>query len=385
VGHDARHIDQKESHLKRLQGTTEASRLADLTADALERHLFGLRTAKLASQTVNHARKYAVAFMNWCVKTGRIESNPLAVVPKLDASRDRRRIRRPLTTEELERLLDVADDCGRKPWYLAASLAGLRRGDLERLTWADVDFEAGTVTVRGGKARRVDLVPMHPQLAAELERLRSDALSLPTAKVFPEAVTNLTRAKDFLRAGLAHREVVIGADGKPVMIGRGKKKRPKTRIVTEDAEGRVVDLHALRTTLGTQLARAGVAPQIAQRIMRHGDYRTTLKHYTVLGLADTAAAIERLPTVGEAREAALATGTVDNRPDSARQHNRQHTEGDSARRQPTECDKPLQRPFRGIERKSLPHTDESDATRRETAGSEQRATGLEPATFNLEG
>ncbi len=31
----------------------------------------------------------------------------------------------------------------------------------------------------------------------------------------------------------------------------------------------------LRTTLGTQLARAGVAPQITQRIMRHADFRTT--------------------------------------------------------------------------------------------------------------
>jgi hypothetical protein len=92
------------------------------------------------------------------------------------------------------------------------------------------------------------------------------------------------RLKDFLRAGIARREPVLDADGKPVMIGKGKRRRPKMKIVTEDAEGRVVDLHAMRTTLGTNLARAGVAPQIAQRIMRHGDYRTTLKHYTVLGL-----------------------------------------------------------------------------------------------------
>ncbi len=34
----------------------------------------------------------------------------------------------------------------------------------------------------------------------------------------------------------------------------------------------------LRTTLGTQLARAGVAPQITQRIMRHADFRTTNRH-----------------------------------------------------------------------------------------------------------
>ena len=67
------------------------------------------------------------------------------------------------------------------------------------------------------------------------------------------------------------------------MIGKGRWHRPKMRIVTEDAEGRVIDLPAMRTTLGTQMARQGIAPQIAQRIMGHADYRTTQKHYTVLG------------------------------------------------------------------------------------------------------
>ena len=135
-------------------------------------------------------------------------------------------------------------------------------------------------------------------------------MALPTARVFPQTVTDRTRVKDFLRAGLAREEVVVDAEGKPVMIGRGKWERPKTRIVTEDAEGRVIDLHAMRTTLGTKLARQGVAPQIAQRIMRHSDYKTTLKHYTVLGLTDTARAVNELPTI-EAPQRAAMTGTED--------------------------------------------------------------------------
>ena len=96
------------------------------------------------------------------------------------------------------------------------------------------------------------------------------------------------------------------------MVGSGKRARPKTRIVTEDADGRVIDLHALRTTLGTQLALEGVAPQIAQRIMRHSDYKTTLLHYTVLGLTDTARAVHGLRgiSVGDTRSA-RATATND--------------------------------------------------------------------------
>ena len=74
----------------------------------------------------------------------------------------------------------------------------------------------------------------------------------------------------------------------------------------------MIDLHALRTTIGTQLARVGVAPQLAQRLMRYSDYRTTLSHYTVLGLTDTAAAISKLPGVGSpGQDKERATGTAD--------------------------------------------------------------------------
>jgi integrase len=107
-------------------------------------------------------------------------------------------------------------------------------------------------------------------------------MALPAARVFPQTVTDVTRRKDFQRAGL------------PLV----------------DAEGRVLDLHGLRTWLGTGLARAGVAPQIAQRILRHRDYRTTLRHYTVLGLADTAAALQRLPAIGPHQADETKTGSA---------------------------------------------------------------------------
>ena len=310
AGHAPRHVDQKERHLDRLRDGSGATRLSDLTADALERHLRALRDDDLSARSVNFARQIAVAFLSWCVKTGRSDANPLTVVPKLDERKDRRRVRRPLTDDELARLLAVAEPAGRKAWYLAAALAGLRKSDMQRLTWADLDFEAATITIRHGKAKRVDVIPLHPQLADELKRRRDASMATPKAKVFPQTVTDLTRLKDFRRAEIAREEVVTGDDGKPVMIGSGKRRRPKTRIVATDADGRVIDLHAMRTTLGTNLARAGVAPQIAQRIMRHGDYRTTLKHYTVLGLTDTAKAVAELPAI-EPKQPAAATGTCD--------------------------------------------------------------------------
>jgi integrase len=308
-------IVDKERHLNWIMEETGASRLADLRLEVVERALAAFRELGRSPRTVNTRRETLRAFGNWCRKTGRVENHPLEFLPKLDETHDRRRIRRPVTDQELERLLKVAAERGRRGWYLGAVLAGLRRSELTKLTWASVDLEAGLLTIRDGKAKREDVVPLHPELLAELKAGRP-ADAKPTDRVFPTAVTNLTRKHDFTRAG----------------------------IPEVDEQGRVADLHGLRATLGTRLARAGIAPQVAQRIMRHADYRTTLKHYTMLSLADTTAAMHRLPggggtsapraQVSAAEVQAPVSGDGKTRP----QQIPQHSEHDHERVGATTCD-----------------------------------------------
>jgi hypothetical protein len=48
---------------------SKATRLPDLTADALELHLTTLKDRKLAARSVNFAQQTAVACYSWCVKT----------------------------------------------------------------------------------------------------------------------------------------------------------------------------------------------------------------------------------------------------------------------------------------------------------------------------
>jgi len=324
VGQAAKAIAEKRRHLGRLVAETNVKTLADLTPLVLERNMADMKATarngtdddgnakwkevEPSARLRNFRRQAAVALMSWCQKQGRVRSNPLKTVPTLDERNDRRRVRRALDDNELARLIAVARErdaalnadadfverygqSRRTAWYLAAALAGLRRGDLVRLRWSSVDLANGTITITDGKARRTDVLPIHPQLAEALDEIRPRRMTpqaLAQAKVFPHAVTSRTVAADFERAGIA-----------------------------PDAEGRIADLHALRTTLGTNLARRGVTPQVAQKIMRHADYRTTLACYTVLGLADTAAAVAQLPGVeaDEAREA--ATGTTGG-PDATR-------------------------------------------------------------------
>jgi integrase len=259
--------------------------LEDFTPTRVTRAMRARIDAGRSARTANFIRQATLALAGWITAEGRANLSDFpARIPRFDESQDRRLVRRALTPGELSRLFDAADDRGRRLWYALAYYAGLRRGELGRVTWGDVDFERGTLAIRNRKAGRLDVLPMHDELVGELRDARPllAPAALPTTRIFPTPVHGRTQLRDFARAGIPKR----------------------------DDDGRVADLHALRTTLGTNLARAGVPVQVAARAMRHADPRTTQKHYTALGLVDVAGAIGRLSPVAEIA-VVEATGTCD--------------------------------------------------------------------------
>jgi integrase len=64
-----------------------------------------------------------------------------------------------------------------------------------------------------------------------------------------------------------------------------------------DDRGFVIDIHALRHTFASLLARAGTPQRITQELMRHSDPRLTSNVYTHLRIQDTAVALDVLPSV----------------------------------------------------------------------------------------
>ncbi|MEM1072034.1 MAG: hypothetical protein AAGH71_04340, partial [Planctomycetota bacterium] len=58
---------------------------------------------------------------------------------------------------------------------------------------------ASTLTVREGKAKRTDVLPLHPRLADELKAIRPHGSG--AGRVFPAEVATRTRQRDFEQAG----------------------------------------------------------------------------------------------------------------------------------------------------------------------------------------
>ena len=275
------YVKHSEGQLRRLVDGINARRLSDLTPDAVEGHLNSLRNSPghygrgLSACTINSHRAIAITFLNWCVKRGRMPRNPLKVIPALNAQKDRRRVRRDLTPDEIDRLLAVTQTPAfryRRLVYMVALLSGLRRGELARLAWGHVDLEASVIYVPAtiGKSGRDDMVPMNEQLRAVLTAERpADAKSADL--VFRTIPAMRTVYRDFEKAG----------------------------IPVQDDAGRWVDLHAARATAVTMLLRAGVNPVLVQKFARHAHLSTTMQHYSKLGISDAAEAAAALPVIGQ--------------------------------------------------------------------------------------
>ena len=306
-----RHTQSVERRLKRLIEDIGAKHLSDLDPVKVQRHLRALtsmpvkqlreetddtKKKTIGPRTVNTVRSAVLAFLNWCVRTGRLPHNPCQHIPRVDESKDQRVKRRALTAEEVAKLVRTSGSRG--SFYLVAAMTGLRMKEMGSITWGDVDFSNSALLVRAsvGKAKRDDWIALTAEVVNALKTLRPSNAD-PTDRVFPTRPTTRTFSSDLKASGIAEY----------------------------DSAGRRVDRHALRTTAGTLLARSGVMPQEAQRQMRHADIKTTLRHYTDLRLSDQARAVAKLPTIAAIPVELAATGT-DGRVFAGREHPQQYSQ-----------------------------------------------------------
>ena len=154
--------------------------------------------------------------------------------------------------------------------YLVLVQTGLWIGELAEVRVRDVRLEGEVFRIelpaRVGKNRREANIPLRRDLVDAL-RPRLDGKA-PAAAVFDVPSSLIARFNaDCKRAGIPKR----------------------------DDRDRTVDIHSLRKTFNTWLALAGVAPRIAQELLRHQNINVTMGVYTDTGLFNLADSVESLP------------------------------------------------------------------------------------------
>jgi integrase len=263
---DGTYRDYRNHGEKRLKPFFGALRPAAITAVDVRRYVAEqVARADVSAKTINNSLAVLRVFFAHLEEDGDVVRNPARSSPGA-----RERIKLPaahremdyLRVHEIPRYLDACDD-GYRPLAETLIATGLRISEALALTWADVDWPAGSLRVlrsrkaaghgstKGDRFRSVDF---GPRLEAALLVLRAASAPAPTALVFRGP-----------RGG---------------ELSRSDVSRDLHKRALEDAGlRRSLRLHDLRHTAAASWLAAGLPLIYVQRQLGHASITTTQQVY----------------------------------------------------------------------------------------------------------
>lgn len=224
--------------------------------------------------TARRSRAYARAAFNWAVRRQLAAGNPFGAVDtdSRETSRDR-----VLTDAELGEAWRAAGTLGPPfgPFLRLLVLTLQRRGELAGMRWAELSDDLATWTVPAARAknRKAHVVhlpePARAVLAGIVRRI-DPATGEPVPLVFTETgttpVSGFSAAVLRLQRAIHAERTATASDPVPAAPSAGAKSAGK-EAAAPPALGWT--LHDLRRTGVTTLARLGVAPHVADRLLNH--------------------------------------------------------------------------------------------------------------------
>jgi integrase len=166
-GASKRYLSDLRSRLGSFADTFDGKPVAEITSREVDEWLRSLSDKdtgkRLSPVTRNNFRRVLCVAFNFALARGYCVSNPAFETAKAKEIASAVGI---LTVEETARLLEsAAPDL--LPYIAIGAFAGLRRAELERLDWQEVDLQSGLIEVTASKAKsaRRRFVRIQPNLA----------------------------------------------------------------------------------------------------------------------------------------------------------------------------------------------------------------------------
>ncbi|MDW4907435.1 site-specific integrase [Streptomyces sp. ADMS] len=266
---------------KHLIPALGAHRLDKLGPEHIERFYGNMQAEGRKAGTIHQIHRTLRTALNEAVRRGYLGRNPvqLAKAPRL-----REEEVEPYNVEEVQRLLQAADD-GRNSARWAVALAlGLRQGEALGLKWADVDLERGVLMVRRSRrrpryahgcgdscGRKAGYCPQrqrtNPETADTKSRAGRRAVGLPAQLVDLLRVHQAKQSAERAAAGCDWTD-----EGWLFATPTGRGTSPRTdyddwKDLLDDAKVRDGRLHDARHTAATVLLILGVSERAVMGLM----------------------------------------------------------------------------------------------------------------------
>lgn len=162
-----RHLHDLESRLAVFVEQFDGKMVAEITSAEIDAWL---RSLDVGPRTRNHYRAATLQAFNFVVRSGYAVSNPATGPAKAKVTGE---APGTLTVEQASALLVNAEP-EILPYIVIGLFAGLRRAEIERLDWSEIDFDEGHIEVKAEKSKTAQrrFVMMQPNLRESLLPLR---------------------------------------------------------------------------------------------------------------------------------------------------------------------------------------------------------------------
>lgn len=226
--------------------------LSNLTAPLVRRYLVWMHDQGYAPWTVRRRVGSLRSFLSYCVDEGYLERNPMTRVPTPKAPRT---IPRYLTMDEVRRILIAVDHENSQFRLRDQALVrimlyyGLRRSEILRMRWEDIDLAFGELRVHG-KGDKERIVPLQSNTLQFLMEYRLACGGEETEGFVWRNREGRRLQKDSL-SSLVKKWVRLA--------GLNKRVTP----------------HTWRHTCATLLVQNGASLRMVQELLGHSDLSTT--------------------------------------------------------------------------------------------------------------
>jgi len=171
-----RSASRNELSLKHLNRAFKDTRLSEISPGLVRRYITDRGEDGMRPATINRELSLLKSILYAAEYDGLIASNPIRGrrVKKLEEnnSREKAILAMNLTDEDLRRLVDSAAP-HLKPILSLAIITGMRKSEILKMKWKDIDLRLGTIRVpaENSKTKRERFIPIDANLIAELDSI----------------------------------------------------------------------------------------------------------------------------------------------------------------------------------------------------------------------
>lgn len=238
-------------YIKKYIEKSEVIKLSQITKNSIEDYLVYKKNnyestakgkkkkEKVEDITIAKIITYLNVFLNWCKERNYIHEVPSVKKPSFESKEPTF-----LSSEDLKKALEKIKDDDCHPMVLTCAYTGMRKSEVFRMTWKDIDFKMNKVIIRKAKGtKKFNVIPL-----------------LPTLR---DCLKTLDKSKPLFSHGKC---ATIKSDDDYLVrfFGRG------------------TGWHAFRHTFASNLAMAGTDLATIQRLLGHSNISTTMKYAHLL-------------------------------------------------------------------------------------------------------